>query len=202
MIGIENWFSTQIATIDASEVLSCARRKFDAVDFSKYSKDEYKHGQTTYFDDAAEYAKDPDLAELHYLVCNSVEVFAQQQGVDIKRLQCCVTEMWLNRMMADASHAKHVHGSSHYSGTLYVNSPEGAGPIRFHSPLDALWKFCPLPVADEGNPYTCSYVTHEPTPGKMLAWNSWLDHEVLPGSFSGFRDSISFNVRLEKRRTF
>jgi uncharacterized protein (TIGR02466 family) len=37
------------------------------------------------------------------------------------------------------------------------------------------------------------FVTVEPRPGLLLMWESWLRHEVLPGSGRGERLSISFN---------
>jgi uncharacterized protein (TIGR02466 family) len=38
-----------------------------------------------------------------------------------------------------------------------------------------------------------SFVTVQPRPGQLLLWESWLRHEVLPGSGRGERLSISFN---------
>jgi uncharacterized protein (TIGR02466 family) len=38
-----------------------------------------------------------------------------------------------------------------------------------------------------------SFVTVEPKRGLMLMWESWLRHEVMPGSGKGERLSISFN---------
>ena len=38
------------------------------------------------------------------------------------------------------------------------------------------------------------FVGVEPRPGLLLLWESWLRHEVLPGTGRGERLSISFNV--------
>lgn len=199
MISIENWFPTQIALVNASSVLCGARDKFSSVNFEQYSNELYQFGYTSFFNDPTEYAKDSDLAKLHSMICESTEQLAQQQGVDTAIYKCVVIDMWLNRMGVGAAHEKHVHPSSHYSGTMYVNGDEGSGAIRFHSPVGMMWRYCPLPVAEDGNCMTCIYVTHDPTPGKMLIWNSWLEHEVMPNNSTVPRDSISFNVRLEKR---
>jgi uncharacterized protein (TIGR02466 family) len=37
------------------------------------------------------------------------------------------------------------------------------------------------------------FVRVEPRPGLLLLWESWLRHEVLPGTGRGERLSISFN---------
>jgi len=38
-----------------------------------------------------------------------------------------------------------------------------------------------------------TFVSVEPRAGLLLLWESWLRHEVLPGSAGGQRLSISFN---------
>ena len=38
-----------------------------------------------------------------------------------------------------------------------------------------------------------SFLTVEPHAGLVLMWESWLRHEVLPGTSRGDRLSISFN---------
>ena len=38
-----------------------------------------------------------------------------------------------------------------------------------------------------------TFVTVEPRAGLLLMWESWLRHEVLPGTGKGERLSISFN---------
>jgi uncharacterized protein (TIGR02466 family) len=37
------------------------------------------------------------------------------------------------------------------------------------------------------------FVSVEPRPGLLLMWESWLRHEVLPGTTKSDRLSISFN---------
>ncbi|MDP9424189.1 MAG: 2OG-Fe(II) oxygenase family protein [Pseudomonadota bacterium] len=38
------------------------------------------------------------------------------------------------------------------------------------------------------------FATIEPRPGLLLMWESWLRHEVLPGTARADRLSISFNL--------
>lgn len=193
---VSNWFSTQIISVDASSVLQCAKQKFESVDFGPYTVDNYKNGVTTYFSNSSEFANDVDLLPLHKLIQDVVAPVARMQGVNMDKFGVEVTEMWLNRMGKGAAHGAHVHPSGHYSGTLYVNADDTAAPIRFYNPVAKLWRFCPLPVSQDDNEVTCEFVTHMPTEGKMLLWNSWLEHEVLENHSTDFRDSISFNVRL------
>jgi uncharacterized protein (TIGR02466 family) len=70
------------------------------------------------------------------------------------------------------------------SGTYYVAVPPGSGGIRFEDPR--------LPLMMAAPPRE-SFVTVAPAAGKLLLWESWLRHEVLPGRTRGPRISISFN---------
>ena len=73
---------------------------------------------------------------------------------------------------------RHVHGDAHMCGAMYVDAPPGAAPIRFHSPLTTVMRFCPLPTLLTGNKATAEYVEYEPTPGRLILWDGWLEHEV------------------------
>ena len=79
----------------------------------------------------------------------------------------------------------HLHPHSFISGTLYVEAPPKSGAIRFEDPR--------LPLMMAAPPRAETFVTVQPRPGLLLLWESWLRHEVLPGSGKGDRLSISFN---------
>ena len=51
------------------------------------------------------------------------------------------------------------------------------------------WRLQDADAEDDLQPF----ITVEPRPGMLLLWESWLRHEVLPGSGGGERLSISFN---------
>ena len=82
-------------------------------------------------------------------------------------------------------HSGHIHPHSILSGTLYVEVPKGSGAIRFEDPR--------LPLMMAAPPRGDTFVTVEPKPGLLLLWESWLRHEVLPGTGRAERLSISFN---------
>jgi uncharacterized protein (TIGR02466 family) len=43
--------------------------------------------------------------------------------------------------------------------------------------------------------YLRTFVYAEPQPGSVFLWESWLRHEVVPGTAKEERISISFNYR-------
>ncbi len=70
--------------------------------------------------------------------------------------------------------------------------PRAAAPIRFEDPR--LSRMMAAPVRRDDAPEELRpFATVEPKPGLLLMWESWLRHEVLPGSAKADRLSISFN---------
>jgi len=89
-------------------------------------------------------------------------------------------------------HSGHIHPHSIISGTLYVEVPNGSGAIRFEDPRLPLMMAAPTRRKDAAAELQ-PFVTIAPKGGMILMWESWLRHEVLPGSGRGERLSISFN---------
>jgi uncharacterized protein (TIGR02466 family) len=93
--------------------------------------------------------------------------------------------LWVNKLKPGGHHSGHIHPHSIISGTFYVEVPKGSGAIRFEDPRLSQMMAAPQ--------RTSSFVSIEPRPGLLLMWESWLRHEVLPGTGKGDRLSISFN---------
>ena len=148
----------------------------------RWSRDHRYAGYTSYssLDDLPR--RDPAFADLAKLLTKHARAFAGDLSWAVKpRLD----SLWVNLLKGDGHHSAHIHPHSILSGTLYVEVPAGAGAIRFEDPR--------LPMMRAAPPRQDSFVTIEPRPGLLLLWESWLRHEVLPGSGKGERLSISFN---------
>jgi uncharacterized protein (TIGR02466 family) len=196
---IENWFQTPIILVDASDLLPLARKVFSTTDFKAFTNDLYPNGFSTYYCDSNEhFYSHEEVQPIIQTIIDTSSLFGEQQGVSRDTHRSCVKSIWMSRMNKGASHSRHVHGDAHLCGTLYVDAPENAASIRFHSPVSTVIKFCPMPVSADGNPYTSLYVDHSPSPGKLVLWPGWLEHEVLLNEVEGNRDSISFNIVFER----
>lgn len=196
---IEEWFPVQVLVADASHLLEPAKLMFDLTDFSKYEDERYPNGVTTFFAGGGfpseeNYDWFPFVGEL----LNVVSVLSEKQGIEIKR-GLKMTDIWLNRMSSKSGHPRHAHPNNHYSGTLYVSVPPNSGNIRFYSPAENHWGLTPVRVDKGAIPTSSTYVDYSPAPGKLLIWNSWLFHEVLPSEFEGYRESISFNFWINQK---
>jgi uncharacterized protein (TIGR02466 family) len=128
--------------------------------------------------------RDPAFAGLAKLLTRHAAAFATECGFDLQR-RPRLDSLWVNLLKTGGHHSGHIHPHSMISGTLYVEVPRGSGAIRFEDPR------LPQMMAAPARPET--FVTVEPEAGKLLMWESWLRHEVLPGSGKGERLSVSFN---------
>ena len=147
-----------------------------------WSKEHRYAGYTSYASLNDLPKRDPAFAELGKRLTRHARAFARDLGWDAKPQ---LDSMWVNLLRASGHHAGHIHPHSIISGTLYVEMPKGSGAIRFEDPR------LPLMMAAPTRPDT--FITVEPHTGLFLLWESWLRHEVLPGTGKAERLSISFN---------
>ena len=108
--------------------------------------------------------------------------FAKEAGWQAKPK---LDSLWVNILKSGGHHSGHIHPHSILSGTLYVEVPDGSGATRFEDPR--------LPLMMAAPTRDGTFVTVRPRPGLLLLWESWLRHEVLPGTGRGERLSVSFN---------
>jgi uncharacterized protein (TIGR02466 family) len=137
--------------------------------------------------------RDPAFADLAKILSRHAAGFARDCAFDLAR-KPRLDSLWVNLLKSGGHHSGHVHPHSIVSGTLYVAVPPRSGAIRFEDPRSPLMMAAPprqKDAAEELQPF----VSVEPRPGLLLMWESWLRHEVLPGTGRGERLSISFNFR-------
>ena len=135
--------------------------------------------------------RDPAFADLGKLLTKHATAFAHDCAFDLSR-KPKLDSLWVNLLRGPGHHSAHIHPHSIISGTLYVEVPKGSGAIRFEDPRLPMMMAAPTRRSDapvELQPF----VTVQPRPGLLLLWESWLRHEVMPGTGRGERLSISFN---------
>ena len=135
--------------------------------------------------------RDPAFADLGKLLTKHATAFAHDCAFDLSR-KPKLDSLWVNLLRGPGHHSAHIHPHSIISGTLYVEVPRGSGSIRFEDPRLSMMMAAPTrrtEAPEELQPF----VTVQPRPGLLLLWESWLRHEVLPGTGRSERLSISFN---------
>ena len=135
--------------------------------------------------------RDPVIADVAKLLTKHAATFAQECAFDLPR-KPRLDSLWVNLLRGSGHHSAHIHPHSIISGTLYVEVPKGSGAIRFEDPRLPMMMAAPTRRTDAPEELQ-PFVTVQPRPGLLLLWESWLRHEVLPGTGRGERLSISFN---------
>ena len=135
--------------------------------------------------------RDPAFADLGKLLGKHGAAFAKECAFDLAR-KPRLDSLWVNLLRGAGHHSAHIHPHSIISGTLYVEVPKGSGAIRFEDPRLPMMMAAPTRRGDAPEELQ-PFVSVQPRPGLLLLWESWLRHEVLPGTGRGERLSISFN---------
>jgi uncharacterized protein (TIGR02466 family) len=157
----------------------------------RWSKQHRYAGYTSYASLNDLPRRDPAFADLARLLTRHAAKFGEECAFDLAR-KPRLDSLWVNLLKSGGQHSGHIHPHSIISGTLYVEVPNGSGSIRFEDPRLPLMMAAPPRKADASEELQ-GFVTVEPRPGLLLMWESWLRHEVLPGTGRGERLSISFN---------
>jgi len=161
----------------------------------RWSRTHGYRGYTSYasLDDLP--ARDPRFAGLARHLARHVAAFAAASAFELASRRLKLDSLWVNVLKAGGSHSGHIHPHSVVSGTLYVAVPPGSGALRLEDPRLPMMMAAPTRRSDAPEELR-TFVYAEPAPGRLFLWESWLRHEVVPGSWKGERISISFNYRL------
>src|SRR3954447_3660677 len=151
----------------------------------RWSKEHRYAGYTSYASLNDLPKRDPAFAKLAARLTKHTAEFAQQCRFDLAR-KPRLDSLWVNLLRGTGHHSGHIHPHSIISGTFYVEVPPGSGAIRFEDPRLPLMMAAPVRREDAPEELR-PFVTVEPRPGLLLLWESWLRHEVMPGSGKGER---------------
>ncbi|MEO6247361.1 MAG: TIGR02466 family protein [Sphingomicrobium sp.] len=157
----------------------------------RWSRDHGYRGYTSYASLADLPRRDPAFADLAKLLVKHAATFAANLAFDLPR-KPKLDSLWVNLLKSGGQHSGHIHPHSILSGTLYIEVPPNAGAIRFEDPRLTQMMAAPLRRPDAPDDRR-TFVTVSPRPGLLLLWESYLRHEVLPGTAKADRLSISFN---------
>ncbi|MGE4253413.1 MAG: TIGR02466 family protein [Parvibaculaceae bacterium] len=137
--------------------------------------------------------RSPLFARLERIVERHAARFAKALHWELRGGKPLCDTMWVNVLPEGGAHSSHIHTNAVLSGTYYVTSPEGSGPIVFEDPRHGLMMAAPPRKAAAPRSLR-TYVSATPAPGSLLLWESWLRHEVPLNRARGERISVSFNL--------
>ena len=161
----------------------------------RWSRTHDYRGYTSYasLDDLP--VRDPRFGDLVRHLNRHVAAFAAECAFDLGGRRLKLDSLWVNVLKPGGAHSGHIHPHSVVSGTVYVTVPPGAGALKLEDPRLPMLMAAPT-RRDDAPEELKPFVYAEPAPGSVFLWESWLRHEVVPGTGKGERISISFNYRL------
>ena len=160
----------------------------------RWSRDHHYRGYTSYASLNDLPRRDPRFAALARRLDSHVAAFAADCAMDLAR-RPKLDSLWVNILKPGGAHSGHIHPHSIVSGTFYVAVPPGSGALRLEDPRLPMMMAAPQ-RRDDAPEELRSFVYVAPKPGSVFLWESWLRHEVTPGTGRGERISISFNYRI------
>ncbi|MGK6356887.1 TIGR02466 family protein [Sphingomonas sp. DT-207] len=173
---------------------SCLQLAQDDAAGKRWCREHGYRGYTSYGSLGDLPIRDPNFADLKRLLDKHVARFVEACAFDLGGKKLKLDSLWVNVLDAKGGHSGHIHPHSVVSGTLYVALPPGSRGLKFEDPRLAMLMAAPPRRADAPEMLR-SFVEVSPEPGTVLLWESWLRHEVAPGSGRDKRISISFNYR-------
>jgi uncharacterized protein (TIGR02466 family) len=132
------------------------------------------------------------FAELKRKLDRHAAAAGEAFDLDLAGGRLVLDSLWVSILRPGAAHSGHIHPQSVLSGTVYVTIPPGAGALQLEDPRLPLMMAAPQKRADAPEA-SRAFVTLQPVEGGLFIWESWLRHEVLPGSAKAPRVSLSFN---------
>lgn len=151
-------------------------------------------GQTSFIEDWRErsYLLD-QFEELNSIMLSCVTNMCRVNSVE----HVIIDDSWYTIMHKGSRLQRHRHENSVYSGTLFVNAPEGSHGLAFANPTISHRM---MERQSATNPSTTYAHLEEAETGDLLIYPSWMEHFV-PTVECDYRTTISFNTiypRYEK----
>ncbi len=156
-------------------------------DGRRWSEKNYPGGYTSYGTLSELHRQFTVFDRLKTAVDREVLTYARGLGFTEKGWALGMTSLWVNLMPEGCYHAFHHHPRSVVSGSYYVDVPKGSAPLRIEDPRATLFMASPARKIQED---------FFPKSGEIILFESWLKHEVPPGTSKGVRISVSFNYEL------
>lgn len=133
----------------------------------------------------------PEFAELKRRLDRHAAAYAEALNFDLAR-RPRLDNLWVNVLKPGGGHSGHIHPHAFLSGTVYVETPDGASSLKLEDPRLPMMMARPGVRADAPEAER-PFVYLTPRAGTVLMWESWLRHEVPPNAAKSDRISISFN---------
>jgi uncharacterized protein (TIGR02466 family) len=170
----------------------CRQLREDDAAGRRWSLKNYAGGYTSYGSVHRLQAVSPTFDTLRRKLKRHVAAFASAVEWDLRGRDLEMTDCWINIMPQHTVHSLHLHPHSSLSGTYYVQVPSGSPGIKFEDPrLDRFMAAPPRKLKARRD--ARAWITFPAATGRLILFESWLRHEVVPNRVDAERISVSFN---------
>jgi len=149
--------------------------------------------RTSYYRPERSVLQDADLAELKEVVLATGLNFMQGMGVPPVRLE--FERAWINVFQPGAQEAQHSHDGSLLSCSYYVDAPENCGALVFPDPVAARRSHRAFTHTGGKTFFTMPECGFQPQAGRLIMFESWVEHGVQCNKSDKPRISLAFNLR-------
>jgi uncharacterized protein (TIGR02466 family) len=157
-----------------------------------WSETNYPGGYTSYNSLARLHRMSPTFARLQKRIDAEVRRFTRALDFDLAGRKLEMTDCWVNVMTRQVVHGLHLHPLASVSGTYYVRTPRGCSGLKFEDPRLDRYMAAP-PRRSRARRENQVWVTLPAESGRLVLFESWLRHEVMPNPTEAERISVSFN---------
>lgn len=170
----------------------CRQLRLDDAAGRRWSAENYPGGYTSYGSVHWLQRISPTFKALQAKLERHVKAFAAAAEWDLGGRELTMTDCWININPRHVVHGLHLHPLSTLSGTYYVHVPPGAPGIKFEDPRLDRFMAAP-PRKSTARRETRPWGTFPAVAGRVMLFESWLRHEVMPNRVAAERVSVSFN---------
>src|SRR3954471_12778897 len=201
-MALQSLFPTRVyrarLTARSSNILNsrllreCRQLALDDGAGRSWSRANYPGGYTSYSSASRMHQMSPTFAALQKRIDTHVRRFAGALDFDLAGRRLEMTDCWVNVMTRQVVHGLHLHPLATISGTDYVRTPRGCSGLKFEDPRLDRFMAAP-PRKARARRENRVWVTLPAETGRLVLFESWLRHEVMPNPTAAERISVSFN---------
>jgi len=158
----------------------------------RWSAKNYAGGYTSYASSHRLQLVSPTFELLQRKLRRHVQAFTAALQWDLGGRELSMTDCWVNILSRQAGHGLHLHPLSILSGTYYIHTPRGCPGIKFEDPRLDRFMAAP-PRTFDARSDNRSWISIPALAGRLVLFESWLRHEVVPSPSAAERVSVSFN---------
>ena len=197
-------FSVPIYVLENKCFLSETVEAFDTINIEKYYAPNLYgvSGFTTYFNSEASKKIEHLIPNVMDFILKESKNYLNLMGYDITNHKLSMANVWFTRMKENSNHNFHTHAEINdkktiVGGTYYLKTPLDSSSITFSRSEGEFFNRPNIPNLEE-NSFTRRFYSYNPSEGSLVLFLAETFHGVLANKSLEGRDTLSFNIMVEK----